>query len=58
MMCRAKKKNELEREETHVFGYGLMVRMLICYFGKCIRILSNNIMLVLYSAEHFFRTTD
>ena len=46
MMCRAKKKNELERDETHVIGYDLMVRMLICYFGKCIRILSSNIILV------------
>ena len=51
MMCRAKKKNELEREETRVIGYDLMVSMLICYFGKCIRILSNNIILVLFGSE-------
>ena len=34
MMCRDKKKKDLEREEIHVFGYDLMVRMHICYFGK------------------------
>ena len=51
MMCRHKKKNDLEREEIHVFGYDLMVRMLICYFGKWIRILSNNIILVLFGSE-------
>ena len=58
MMCRHKKKNDLEREEIHVFGYDLMVRMLICYFGKWIRILSNNIILVLYRAEDFCSTRD
>ena len=66
MMCRDKKKNDPERErererefrEIHVFGYDLMVRMIICYFGKCIRILSNNTILVLYCAEDFCRTRD
>ena len=54
-MCRDK---EEEREEIHVFGYDIMVRMLICYFGKWIRILSNNIILVLYRAEDFCSTRD
>ena len=41
---------EKERE-MHVSGDELMVRMLICYFGKVIRILSNNIILVLFGSE-------
>ena len=36
----------------------IMVRMLICYFGKVIRILSHNKIPVLYSAEDFCRTRD
>ena len=34
MMCRDKKKNDLEREEMHVFCYELMVRMTCAVFGS------------------------
>ena len=52
MMCRDTKKKYLEGEEILVFGYDLVVRMLISYFGKWIRILSNNnIILVLFGSE-------
>ena len=35
----------------HVSGDELMARTLICYFGKAIGILSNNIILVLFGSE-------
>ena len=38
--------------------HDLMVRMPIWYFGKWIRILSNNTILVLYRAEDVCRTRD
>ena len=33
-MCRDKKKNDLEREEIHVFGYDSMVRIPYATFGS------------------------
>ena len=44
-------QNDLERERKHAFGYDLMARMILCYFGNWIRILSNNTILVLFGSE-------
>ena len=59
-VLRQEEDRSVERErEIHVcLVIIIMVRMLICYFGNIIRILSHNKIPVLYSAEDFCSTGD